>query len=72
MIDYEKVLSSKVKEIKPSGIRRFFDIANEMEHVISLSIGEPTSKLPGTSGRRGYAPLKRVRPGTVPTGDSPH
>ncbi|MEG1426956.1 MAG: aminotransferase class I/II-fold pyridoxal phosphate-dependent enzyme [Oscillospiraceae bacterium] len=28
-------------EIKPSGIRRFFDIANEMENVISLSVGEP-------------------------------
>ena len=32
--------------LKPSGIRRFFDIANEMEDVISLSIGEPDFSTP--------------------------
>ena len=41
MIDYSTVLNKKVQAIKPSGIRRFFDIANEMDNVISLSIGEP-------------------------------
>ena len=41
MIDYSTVLNQKVQAIKPSGIRRFFDIANEMDNVISLSIGEP-------------------------------
>lgn len=46
MIDYEKYLSKKVKSIKPSGIRKFFDIANEMEDVISLSIGEPDFQTP--------------------------
>ena len=30
MIDYSTVLNQKVQAIKPSGIRRFFDIANEM------------------------------------------
>jgi aminotransferase len=34
-------LSSKVKQLKPSGIRRFFDLANTMEGVISLGVGEP-------------------------------
>jgi len=34
-------LSSRAKEIKPSGIRRFFDMANHMEGVISLGVGEP-------------------------------
>ena len=35
-------LSDKVKNIKPSAIRKFFDLANEMKgQVISLSIGEP-------------------------------
>lgn len=59
MIDYEKVLSSKVKEIKPSGIRRFFDIANEMEHVISLSIGEPDFKTPWHVREEGIRTLEK-------------
>ncbi len=46
MIDYEKVLNSKIKEMKPSGIRKFFDIAQEMEGVISLGVGEPDFKTP--------------------------
>ena len=46
MIDYTKVLSETVKSIKPSGIRRFFDIANTMENVISLGVGEPDFRTP--------------------------
>lgn len=46
MIDYEKVLSNRVKSIKPSGIRRFFDIASTMEGVISLGVGEPDFSTP--------------------------
>ncbi|WP_353616467.1 aminotransferase class I/II-fold pyridoxal phosphate-dependent enzyme [Clostridium sp. D33t1_170424_F3] len=46
MIDYRAVLNDKVQAIKPSGIRRFFDIANEMDNVISLSIGEPDFTTP--------------------------
>lgn len=34
-------LSENVKTIKPSGIRRFFDLASQMENVISLGVGEP-------------------------------
>lgn len=41
MIDYSTVLSDKVKTIAPSGIRKFFDIINEMEDAISLGVGEP-------------------------------
>ncbi len=41
MIDYEKLLCSRIKELKPSGIRRFFSIAAEMEDCISLGVGEP-------------------------------
>ncbi|OCM99917.1 aromatic amino acid aminotransferase [Clostridium sp. W14A] len=40
------MLNSDVKNMKPSGIRRFFDIASEMDHVISLSIGEPDFTTP--------------------------
>lgn len=46
MIDYDKYLNDYIKTIKPSGIRKFFDIANEMEDVISLSIGEPDFQTP--------------------------
>ena len=41
MIDYSKMLSKTVTEIKPSGIRKFFDILSEMDDVISLTVGQP-------------------------------
>ena len=34
-------IADKVAEMKPSGIRRFFDLASNMEGVISLGVGEP-------------------------------
>ena len=46
MIDYEKILSPTVTAIKPSGIRKYFDIADSMEDVISLGVGEPDFKTP--------------------------
>lgn len=46
MIDYDKVLSKKAVEMKPSGIRKFFDIAQQIEGVISLGVGEPDFKTP--------------------------
>ena len=46
MIDYTKVLSRTVRGIQPSGIRKFFDIANTMEDVISLGVGEPDFRTP--------------------------
>ncbi len=36
-----EVLSQRVRQVKPSGIRRFFDIINTMPDVISLGVGEP-------------------------------
>jgi aminotransferase len=41
MMDYDRLLSENVKALKPSGIRRFFDILEEMDDAISLGIGEP-------------------------------
>ena len=41
MIDYESLIPSQVKEIKPSGIRKFFDLVSERKDVISLTVGEP-------------------------------
>ncbi len=46
MMDYTKVLSKTVCEIKPSGIRKFFDIASTMSDVISLGVGEPDFRTP--------------------------
>lgn len=40
-MDFDKILSPVAKGIKPSGIRKFFDIAATMENVISLGVGEP-------------------------------
>lgn len=55
MIDYSKVLSKTVSDMKPSGIRKFFDIANTMKGVISLGVGEPdfpTPRIVRTAGIR--------------------
>lgn len=41
MIEYDNVVSDVIKKIKPSGIRKFFDIAANLEGVISLGVGEP-------------------------------
>lgn len=41
-----KPLSNKVLNLKPSGIRKFFDIASEMKDVISLGVGEPDFDTP--------------------------
>ena len=59
MIDYSKMLADAPKEIKPSGIRRFFDIANSMEGVISLGVGEPDFKTPRRIRNEGIRTLER-------------
>lgn len=41
MIDYSKVISQRAADLKPSGIRKFFDILDEMQGVISLTVGQP-------------------------------
>lgn len=41
MINYNDFLNDKVVSVKPSGIRKFFAIAEEMDNVISLGVGEP-------------------------------
>ena len=40
-MNYESVLSDRIKAVKPSGIRKFFDILEEMKDAISLGVGEP-------------------------------
>ena len=46
MIDYKSILSEKVGNIKPSGIRKFFDILDEMKGVVSLTVGQPDFDTP--------------------------
>ncbi len=47
-IDWNRRIAPQVKAVPPSGIRRFFDIAAEMEDVISLGVGEPDFVTPWT------------------------
>lgn len=54
-------LSKKVVEIKPSGIRKFFDIVNEMDDVISLSVGEPDFDTPWHIRDEGIYSLEKGR-----------
>lgn len=46
MLDYSSILSDVVKDMAPSGIRKFFDILSTMKDVISLTVGEPDFKTP--------------------------
>ena len=41
MIDHEKLLSDTLKDIKPSGIRKFFDLLADMGDVTALTVGQP-------------------------------
>ena len=59
MIDYDKVLSNKIKNVKPSGIRKFFDIAGTMEGVISLGVGEPDFSTPWVIRKAAIQVLER-------------
>ena len=59
MIDYSSVMNPLVQEIKPSGIRKYFDIASEMDDVISLSIGEPDFTTPWHIREEGIRSLEK-------------
>lgn len=59
MIDYDRVLNPTVtQKIKPSGIRKFFDIAASMDDVISLGVGEPDFPTPWHIRRAGIKSLE--------------
>lgn len=45
-MDYNKYVNTTAADIKPSGIRKFFDISDTMEGVISLGVGEPDFRTP--------------------------
>lgn len=54
-------LSDKIVEIKPSGIRKFFDIVSEMEDAISLGVGEPDFDTPWHIRDEGIYSLEKGR-----------
>ena len=54
-------LSNTVKEIKPSGIRKFFDVVSEMKDAISLGVGEPDFDTPWHIREEGIYILEKGR-----------
>ncbi len=60
-MNYERLMNSTLQELKPSGIRKFFDIAAEMEEVISLSVGEPDFSTPWHIRQEAIATLEKGR-----------
>lgn len=61
MLNYDTLLSDQVKKMKPSGIRKFFDLAAMMEGVISLGVGEPDFQTPWTVRKAAVDSLERKR-----------
>ena len=46
MMDYNKILSKTVVDLKPSGIRKFFDLIGEIDGVVALTVGQPDFPTP--------------------------
>jgi aminotransferase len=58
-MDYNKYLNPALAGIKPSGIRKFFSIAEEMDNVISLGVGEPDFLTPWHIRQTGIDSLEK-------------
>lgn len=61
MMDYQSLMNPRARDLKPSGIRKFFDIAEEMEDVISLGVGEPDFKTPWHIREAGIHSLEKAK-----------
>jgi len=61
LLDYDKLLSDKAKQMKPSGIRKFFDVVATMDDVISLGVGEPDFQTPWLVRQTAIESLERKR-----------
>ena len=59
MFDYGKVLSPTVTSLKKSGIRKFFDLLEDMENVVSLTVGQPDFVTPWHIREAGIESLER-------------
>ena len=60
-MNYDELLAPAAKFMRPSGIRKFFDLAAEMPHCISLGVGEPDFKTPWTIRDAGIRSLEQGR-----------
>ncbi len=61
MINYDEILSKEIQKIKPSGIRKFFDLAATVDNVISLSVGEPDFQTPWSVRKTAIDTLEKKR-----------
>ena len=59
MIDYSSVLSQRAASLKPSGIRKFFDLLIEMQDVVTLGVGEPDFVTPWHIREAGITSLEK-------------
>ena len=58
-MNYDQILNERIQGVKPSGIRKFFDILEEMDDAISLGIGEPDFVTPWHIRDAGIHSLER-------------
>lgn len=59
MFDYDKLLSPTVRSLKKSGIRKFFDLLEEMDDVVSLTVGQPDFVTPWHIREAGIQSLEK-------------
>jgi aminotransferase len=60
-VNYDRIIAENARKLQPSGIRRFFDIAESMDNVISLSVGEPDFKTPWQVRKSAITELEKGR-----------
>ena len=60
-MDYDKLIAPAAAAMRPSGIRKFFDLAADMPECISLGVGEPDFKTPWAVREAGIESLEHGR-----------
>ena len=58
-MNYDQILNNKIQGIKPSGIRKYFDLLEEMDNAISLGVGEPDFDTPWHIREEGIFSLEK-------------
>ena len=66
-MNLKDMIMPTVRNMPPSGIRKYFDLLNEMKDAISLGVGSRISLLHGPSGRLAYIRWKKAIPIIRPT-----
>ena len=65
-LNYDELLNPTARDMKPSGIRKFFDLAGSMQDVVTLSIGEPDFKTPWHIREAGISNLNEGKTAYTP------